>query len=373
MRGDRCHLRAQPPPQARRAIASSSPWPALPRLALAWALAAALLGACHEASTRAPFTDSRIPPGLQSRFYPPDGWTWGLVQPGRMPAARYGVSAPSSEARADILILASYGEPAEVWFETASELNAKGYVVWVLEPVGQGGSGRYSRLRDLGYAESLTPDVLAARITAERIIHRRPLILMASGTSASAAIQALAAGTQAEGLILTSPRLSPDDAATQSRAQGMLQRNFGWLRADLHGGWSRHGQDDLAQGLTHDPARGRLRLAWQTANPDLRMGTPSWSWIAAFAGAVQAAGTSEPRVSQTVLVLEPDRAMGSARADCQRMAHCTLQTLPAADRALELEANPARAPWIKAVGDFVEHAISAFAPPMADARLAQDG
>ena len=332
-----------------------------------------LLAACNETDTRAPFTDSRIPPGLQSRFYPPDGWTWGLVQPGGVPAARYGVSAPASEARADVLILASYGEPAEVWFETARELNAKGYVVWVLEPVGQGGSGRYSRLRDLGYAESLTPDVLAARIAAERIIHRRPLILMASGTSAPAAIQALAAGTQAEGLILTSPRLSPDDPATLAKAKGMQQRSLGWLRADLHGGWSRHGQDDLALGLTHDPARGRLRLAWQTANPDLRMGSPSWSWIAAFAAAAQAAGTSEPHLTQPVLVLEPDHAAASSRADCQRMAHCTLQTIAGGGRALELEADAARGPWIKTVGDFVEHAISAFAPPPANARVSQQG
>ena len=321
------------------------------------------MASCQPADTRAPFTDSRIPPGLQSRFYPPDGWTWGLVQAGGAPAARYGVSAPAGEARADVLILTSYGEPAEVWFETASQLNAKGYVVWVLEPVGQGGSGRYSRLRDLGYAESLVPDMLAAKITAERIIHRRPLILMASGTSASAAIQALASGTQAEGLILTSPRLSPDDPATLAKAREAQQRSLGWLRADLHGGWSRHGQDDLALGLTHDPARGRLRLAWQTANPDLRMGSPTWSWITAFAGAVQSARTSEPQLTQTVLELEPDGATGPAGADCRRMAHCSLQTISGGGRSLELEADAARGPWIKAVGDFVEHAIAGFAPP----------
>ncbi len=332
-----------------------------------------LAAGCDRTDPRAPVTSSHIPPGLQSRFFPPAGWTWGLIAPAvGVPPARYGVSAPPGAPIADVLILASYGEPAEVWFETVRELNARSYVVWVLEPIGQGGSGRYSRLRDLGYAESLTPDVIGAKIAAKQVIHRRPLVLIASGTSAPAAIQALASGTQAEGLILTSPRLAADAPATLATARHMQQRSLGWLRADLHGGWSPYGPDDRAQGLTRDPARGRLRLAWQTANPALRMGTPSWSWIAAFAAAAEADPASEPHVSQPVLVLTPASAPAPA-ADCQRMLHCTLQPIAGGGQALELEVNPVRGPWIKAVGDFVDHAVSAFPPSSAEARLGQDG
>ena len=331
-----------------------------------------LAAGCDQTDPRAPVTASHIPAGLQSRFYPPDGWTWGLIEPGGgVPPARYGVSAPPGTATADVLILASYGEPAEVWFETARELNARSYVVWVLEQVGQGGSGRYSRLRDLGYAESLTPDVIAAKIAAERVVHRRPLVLVASGTSAPAAIQALASGTQADGLILTSPRLSADTPATLATARDMQQRSLGWLRADLHGGWSPYGPDDRAQGLTHDPARARLRLAWQSANPALRMGTPSWNWMSAFAAAVQADAASEPHVTPPVLVLAP--AGAAPAADCQRMPHCTVQPIAGGGQALELEAEATRHPWIKAVGDFVDHAVSAFPPSSADARLGHEG
>ena len=324
------------------------------------ALATALLCACHQTDTRSPFADSRIPPGLDSRFFPPQGWTWGLVQPPGAPGARYGVSASAGGARADVLILAGYGEPAEIWFETARQLNTKGYAVWLLEPVGQGGSGRYSRLRDLGYAESLTPDVLAAKAMADKVIHRRPLIVMASGASAPVAIQALASGTPAEGLILTSPRLQPDDPATLDQARQRQALGLGWLRADLHGGWSRRGPDDRALGLTHDAVRGRLRQAWQTANPDLRMGSPSWAWMTAFTESVRAADTAEPRLPTQVLVLEPDRTDRSARTDCQRMPHCTRQPVVGADQALQLEADALRGPWLKQVGDFVERAIAAF-------------
>ena len=291
------------------------------------------------------------------------------MQPPGTPAARYGVSAAAGGARADVLILASYGEPAEAWFETARQLNAKGYAVWLLEPVGQGGSGRYSRLRDLGYAESLTPDVLAAKAMAEMVVHRRPLVMLASGTGAPVAIQTLASGTQAEGLILTSPRLQPDDPAALGRAGQMKAAGLGWLRADLRGGWSRRGQDDRALGLTHDPVRGRLRLAWQTANPDLRMGSPSWAWMTAFADSVHAADLAEPLLSTQVLVLEPERTGSSARADCRRMPHCTLQPLAGAMPALPLEADAWRGPWLKQVGDFVEQSIAAFPARPGPSRL----
>ena len=325
-----------------------------------------LAAGCDQTDPRAPVASTRIPPGLQSRFYPPDGWTWALIEPGAgVPPARYGVSAPPGVVLADVLILPSYGEPAEMWFETARDLNARGDAVWILEPVGQGGSGRYSRLRDLGYAETLAPDVAATRIAAEKVIHRRPLIILASGTSAPAAIQALAGGAAADGLILNSPRLTPDGPQALGKARQMQQRRLGWLRADLHGGWSPY-QDDEVQGLTHDAARGQVRLAWQNANPSLRMGAPSWTWINAFAADVQADGPAEPHVSQPVLVLQ---SASAAAGGCQALAHCTVQTIPRAGQALELEAAPARAPWLKAIGEFTDHAIAAFSPSAADARL----
>src|SRR5262249_31672451 len=97
------------------------------------------------------FADSRPPPGLAERFYPPEDWAWGFLQVGDAPAQRYGVAAPPVTPRADVLILPDYGESAETWFETARDLTASGYVVWVLEGVGQGGSGRLTGHRDLGH------------------------------------------------------------------------------------------------------------------------------------------------------------------------------------------------------------------------------
>lgn len=333
--------------------------------------AALLLAACGRGDLKEPFTDSQPPPGVETRFLAPDGWAWGLVKVGDAPAARYGVASPSGVTHADILILTSYGDPAEVWFETVKDLNDKGYVVWVLESVGQGGSGRYSRLRDLGYAESLEPDVWAAGAMVQKVIRRRPLVVMASGTGAPAALQMLAVTPGVDGLILTSPKLAPDAAPSAFQATRMQQLKVGWLRADLHGGWSRSGPDDRALGLTHDPARGRLRLAWQTANPDLRMGSPAWSWITAFADAANAAGAAEPRVTVPTLILQPDGGAGPAKAACAHIANCTLEPQGPAGQALELEVDAVRKPWLSAVAAFVEQRSSAFSPSAARSRADQ--
>ena len=110
---------------------------------------ALLLTACGQGGGREPFTDSRTPPGLASRFLAPEGWAWGLAQAEGFPAQRYGVSSPSTGPVAHIVVLPGYGESAEAWFETARDFNARGYTVWVLEGAGQGGSGRFTGARDV--------------------------------------------------------------------------------------------------------------------------------------------------------------------------------------------------------------------------------
>ena len=332
------------------------------------------LAGCGAPDERAPFTDSRIPTGLQTRFYPPDGWGWGLIKVGADPAARYGVSAPPTQPRADVMILAAYSEPAEAWFETASDLNAKGYVVWVLEQIGQGGSGRYSGPRDLGDAPRLDADADTARALADRVVRRRPLIVIASRTSAPEAVLALKGGLLADGLVLSAPDLAPDPAAQLSRDRTMQRLGLGWRRAEGGAGWSREGPDDRALGLTHDGMRGRVRLAWQMANPDLRMGGPSWRWRAGFADAVQAVSSgSLAKVKAPTLVLQPSHGLATAQALCRRLTRCTVQPFGPAGEALQLETDEPRKAWLEAVIAFVETDIARFSPPPVGARVAPEG
>ncbi|HEX7760444.1 MAG TPA: alpha/beta hydrolase, partial [Caulobacteraceae bacterium] len=155
------------------------------------------LAACKGDGADEPFVESRTPADLGPRFYPPENWGWGLVQVGNAPPQRYGVSAPPTAVRAQILVLPDYGETAETWFETAGDLNAMGYNVWVLDGAGQGGSGRLTQPRDLGYLRSFNPDLAAVGAMVATVIRptpTAPLILLGQGVGGMIAVRAIERG-----------------------------------------------------------------------------------------------------------------------------------------------------------------------------------
>src|ERR1044072_6272875 len=79
------------------------------------------VSACGDGASRAPFADSRTPPSLGARFFPPQGWTWGFVRSGDGLTQRYGVAAPPVASRATILIPTGHRQSAEKWVETVSD------------------------------------------------------------------------------------------------------------------------------------------------------------------------------------------------------------------------------------------------------------
>ena len=295
------------------------------------------LAACSAGGDTAPFAESRTPPGLAERFYPPEGWAWGFVQLGEAPAQRYGVAAATGTARADILILPDYGETAETWFETVHDLTGRGYRVWVLEAAGQGGSGRLRGPRDMGDAQSFDPDVAAVRAMANVVIRptsASPLFVLAQGTGAVVAVQAVRAGAPAMGLALSSPKLGVE-AGARPPTPGARS----W-RGDM--------KNAFAVGATHDPWRGAVTFAWQRANPDLRMGGPSARWSMALRKAAGDARGDLKGIKAPTLVIEGQRAGG-----CLEAPHCLAVRLAGAGEALELERDGVRDAWIAAIDDFI--------------------
>ena len=67
------------------------------------------LAACHR-EAKAPFFDTRTPPSIAPRFFPPEGWAWGTVQAPGAPAVRYGVAAPTGVPKASVVIAAGAEE-----------------------------------------------------------------------------------------------------------------------------------------------------------------------------------------------------------------------------------------------------------------------
>jgi lysophospholipase len=325
------------------------------------------LAGCGDGGSRAPFAESRTPPSIAPRFYAPDGWAWGYVRVGDGPVQRYGVSATAVGPRATVLILPGYSEPAEKWFETTRRLNDDGYTVWVLERQGQGGSERLTSWRDIGHATSFDPDVAAVRAMIKVVIRPKgdtPLIVLGHAAGSLVALRAAETGLPSDGLILSSPvfeldRLPALKAPIMPIAQWMRRLKLGWLKDPREPGWRRDGPDGFALALTSDKVRGAVQQAWLTANPDLRMGSPSLGWLAAFSDAAESAQSNAGRVAAPALMLEAGKAQAASQTKtCKAMLDCREVRFPTGRSELHMESDAIRDVWLTEVEDFIHARIT---------------
>ena len=289
---------------------------------------ALLLAACGASDATAPFVDSRPPPAISQADWPPTGWAWGLIQPSaNAPAQRYGVAATATMPRAQVLVLPGYGDFAETHYRQLKAFVGQYYVSWALDGAGQGGSGRGVGQRDLGHVDSFDPDIAAVQGLVLRSIRpsaRLPLVLIAEGTAAPVALRALQRDPAGiSGVILVRPVLRSSTSLDPRVSDWAARLHLGFIRAPGGFGWS-HGAG--APDVSTDEGR---RLAWQAANPDLRMGDPSLGWLAAFDDLVaQAKAAGWRRVETPVLILS---VHGAADADlapiCRALPHCVLESV----------------------------------------------
>lgn len=309
-----------------------------------------VLAACSRDGALGPFAESQVPPALTPRFYPPEGWAWGFIGVGDKPVQRYGVGSTRRVPTATIVVVPGYGETAEMWFETASDLIDDGYTVWILDRAGQGGSGRYVAPRDLGHVPTFDPDIAALREFVRVVVRPAPdtpLVLLSHADGVVVALGAVRAGMKVDGVIASSPQLANVDPGR--RLLGSVRRSDtpppGWKP------WSRETPDDRAAGSTHDAWRGKVGQAWRLANPDLRMAGPSLGWTKAYEAASRLAETGAAQTRTNVLMLNPT---SSADALCKRLPQCRFETILGARAAMHLEAAEWRAPWLKVVTAFIE-------------------
>lgn len=310
---------------------------------------ALLLTACGQDGGRESFTDSRTPPGLSSRFLPPQGWAWGLVRAGDYPAQRYGVSSPSTGPLAHIVILPGYGESAEAWFETATDFNARGYTVWVLDGAGQGGSGRFTGARDVGHIPDLEPDLLGVKALLRMVIpdDGKPVVVVGQRSGAAVAILAAQRGWGGDALVLLAPwkpaGAGPHDALASRIGLGGLREP--WAASRGPGAVPPSG----------DRHRAGVPALWRKVNPDLRMGPPSLGGRVALARGWDQAAAALPGVKTPVSMIG---APPSLIAACARARDCAAEPAPAGARGpyLHLQAESARAAWMAVVDGIVARA-----------------
>jgi hypothetical protein len=199
------------------------------------------------------FTDSQIPPGLSPQYFPPAGFVWSGFKSGNLPEARYGVAAPPTSPRADILIVADARFPAEAYFELARDLISLNYTVWIYEAPGQGGSGRYFLQGDKVHTPDFHHSVQAVEDLIGEVIRPsfvRPVYIVGTGTGALTALSIDPKTIPIGGAVAYSPYLRLLEPAPTV-----------WRGEDI-------------------PSEAWAQTAhkWQRANPDLRLRAVSQTW-----------------------------------------------------------------------------------------------
>ena len=199
------------------------------------------------------FLDSQIPPGLAPAYYPPGGFIWaGFLRPG-LPEARYGVTSPAANPKGQVVIFADADFPAEAYFDLVHQLVENNLTVWIFEPPGQGGAGRFKNqgnlidISDLNSTTKLGYDFIN---TVVRPSKNTPLYIIGNGSGVRLALRLRGSKLPITKIIALDPHINDPRLP--------------------NGAWHRD----------QDPAFhwGHVGHLWQIANPDLRLREKSPHW-----------------------------------------------------------------------------------------------
>jgi lysophospholipase len=224
---------------------------------------------------------------------------------------------PAAHPRGRLLFQTGRGDIFEKYLETLAHFHACGWSVTAFDWRGQGGSGRLSGNPRVGHVDdyAVYDRDLVAFWTDWSAEGEGPKIVLGHSMGGMMIVRGLAdRSIDPAAAILVAPMIglkSPIGA-------GMAGRVARWMASfgdSARAAWrtnERPGSVASRQSLlTHDVSRYRDEGWWQDRHPDLRLGPPSWTWLAqGFAGA--AALAVDPRIESIVtpvlmLIAEADK------------------------------------------------------------------
>ncbi len=80
---------------------------------------------------------------MQNRFSEPKDFKWGKFEDDEGRNIRYGHIKTKLESKGTMIILPGFREPVEKYFETIRDMLDRGYDIWTIDWLGQGGSDRF--------------------------------------------------------------------------------------------------------------------------------------------------------------------------------------------------------------------------------------
>ena len=226
------------------------------------------------------------PPTLADRFLTPKGFVWGSFSTPDGARLRWGHLA-AENARAECILVGGYGDFIEKQFETIRDLAARGLSVWCLDWRGQGGSTRPKRLPHRPRARRFSRDANElAQFARERLMAGRPHVLIAHSMGGAIALLCLHRHPDLfDAAILSAPMLGVPIGRTPPvllRALTGPVRLSGLGICHLPGVYRYHPDRPPTperSRISSDAERCRIRHAWISSNPALRLDQPTYGWL----------------------------------------------------------------------------------------------
>lgn len=259
------------------------------------------------------------------------------------------------------------GEFIEKYVEVIGELNARGFTVVAFDWRGQGGSARLVANPMKGYVRDFADyedDLFAVLDQVARPLSPIPPLLLAHSMGGLVSLRALHDRPRAfRAAVVSSPMLG---LATHGYPQWMVEtvpNVYGAVGAAGDFAWGMAKQDPLHedfahQTLTSDRKRYARYRAIIAADPSLREGGPTWSWIAAAyrsMATVNAPGYAEA-IATPLLVLGAghDRIALTevTRQFAARLPHARYVDVAGAEHEIMMETGAIRARFWQAFDRF---------------------
>ncbi len=235
------------------------------------------------------------PPDLEERFKEPEGMRWhAFNRNGRK--IRFGSVFPKdSIPDAVIVCLPGLSEFSEKYFETARDLTSKNLAFWIIDWMGQGGSGRYLANPHMRHADKFDEDVedlhyLVLEYIKHSSVHpdvgRIPMAMLGHSMGGNLGLKYLAKhpGTF-ECAAFTAPFLG---VYGLSKLPYPIMRLLTFAFNEIGPLKYAKGQKDWFAGQRPNPghdefssdfARGSLHEKWMAHNPELRLGGVTSRWV----------------------------------------------------------------------------------------------
>ncbi len=307
----------------------------------------------------------RRPPPLAERFLTPPGFAWGSFPTADGAVLRWGHLA-ADHPRAECVFVGGFGDFIEKQFETFRDLAARGLSVWTMDWRGQGGSTRPRRWPHRPRARRFDRDAdELAQFAAAKLRGGLPRALIAHSMGGAIALLCLRRHPTLFGAaVLSAPMLGMPIGRTPPmllRALTGPVRLTGLGICHLPGTtrWPYPPPTPERSRISSDAERCRIRHAWISTDPALRLDQPTYGWLDPALALIGRIGRRRflEGIATPILLGSAGRERVVATAAHYRAARllpdCTLVELPDSKHEPFLERDPIRDKWFDEIDRFL--------------------